>query len=387
MSTSRENALSHASRPDTRLDEAQHPRRHPLDERRAPLLFRDGGGDARARADLLGVRDPRLPQRRRGRHARSPPPSCGRRCGLLCGRAASASTSCATPRIAAAPSAGRSASRSCRSPRSSPSSSRRRPGSRSSPCCFLREDLTVGRIVAVGFGFLGVLVDSAAGRRQPRREKPHRPRRSGRLRRHRHRHEGPDPHRERLRDPVLHEPDAVRPELRRRRARLLAQARAGPRGAARGDLPRRTVLASLPHQRLPLRRRDDGDAPRLPARAAHRSRRLAALWRAARPLRARSAARSSSSGSSSISAPRRGRRRHELVAAAGCRARGRLRVAAPRRASGLPPVRLCRHRQDHPRPPHRGGRRRRGRVRRLYRQGRARHAQQGLRATPRRSTR
>ena len=41
---------------------------------------------------------------------------------------------------------------------------------------------------------------------------------------------------------------------------------------------------------------------------------------------------------------------HELVAATGCRPEGRRRVAAPRRPSGLPPVRLCRHRQDDARP-------------------------------------
>ena len=47
-------------------------------------------------------------------------------------------------------------------------------------------------------------------------------------------------------------------------------------------------------------------------------------------------------------------------------------------AAGVPPVRLCRHRQDHARPPPGRARRRRGEVRRLHRQGGLGHARQGL---------
>ncbi len=51
---------------------------------------------------------------------------------------------------------------------------------------------------------------------------------------------------------------------------------------------------------------------------------------------------------------------------------------AERHAAGVPPVRLCRHRQDHAAPPHRRGRRRRREVRRLHRQGGLGDARQGL---------
>ena len=73
-----------------------------------------------------------------------------------------------------------------------------------------------------------------------------------------------------------------------------------------------------------------------------------------------------------------------LHAASGHSAESRRRLAArqagrTRHAAGVPPVRLCRHRQDDARPPYRRGRRGRGEVRRLHRQGGAGHAQQGLR--------
>ena len=54
-------------------------------------------------------------------------------------------------------------------------------------------------------------------------------------------------------------------------------------------------------------------------------------------------------------------------------------LAQGRRAAGVPPVRLCRRRQDDARAPCRGGARRRDGFRRLHRQGGARDARQGLR--------
>ena len=57
----------------------------------------------------------------------------------------------------------------------------------------------------------------------------------------------------------------------------------------------------------------------------------------------------------------------------------RAKPGRTRHAAGVPPVRLCRHRQDDARAPHRRGRRGRGEIRRLHRQGGAGHAQQGLR--------
>ena len=73
-----------------------------------------------------------------------------------------------------------------------------------------------------------------------------------------------------------------------------------------------------------------------------------------------------------------------LYAASGFRAEGRCRLAEGEtrqkwHAAGVPPVRLCRHRQDHAGPPHRRRRRRRGEIRSLHRQGGAGDAQQGLR--------
>ena len=77
------------------------------------------------------------------------------------------------------------------------------------------------------------------------------------------------------------------------------------------------------------------------------------------------------------------RRHARLHAASGRRADRRRRLAEGQArqaqyAAGVPPVRLCRHRQDDACEAHCPGRRRRGAVRRLHRQGRAGHAQQGL---------
>ena len=68
-----------------------------------------------------------------------------------------------------------------------------------------------------------------------------------------------------------------------------------------------------------------------------------------------------------------------MVARAGAGDRRGRPLAQERRASGLPPVRLCRGRQDDARPPYRRRRARRHRLRRLHRQGRAGDALQGLR--------
>ena len=62
-----------------------------------------------------------------------------------------------------------------------------------------------------------------------------------------------------------------------------------------------------------------------------------------------------------------------------CRGLAEGQAGQRRHAAALPPVRLCRHRQDHARQAHRRGRRRQGPVRGLHRQGRAGDAQQGLR--------
>ena len=73
-----------------------------------------------------------------------------------------------------------------------------------------------------------------------------------------------------------------------------------------------------------------------------------------------------------------------LHPASGFRAESRCRLAQgeagqERHAAGVPPVRLCRHRQDHAGAAYRRRRRRRGEIRGLHRQGGARDAQQGLR--------
>ena len=65
---------------------------------------------------------------------------------------------------------------------------------------------------------------------------------------------------------------------------------------------------------------------------------------------------------------------HEIHAPSGRCAQGRLKLAQGQArhrldAADLPPVRLCRHRQDHARHPSRGSGGRRSKVRRLHRQG------------------
>ncbi len=71
--------------------------------------------------------------------------------------------------------------------------------------------------------------------------------------------------------------------------------------------------------------------------------------------------------------------RPRMVARAGGGDRPGRPMAQAGRAPGVPPLRLCRGRQDDARPPHRRGRARRNGLRRLHRQGGAGDALEGLR--------
>ena len=109
---------------------SQHPRRRPLDERRAPRLLRHRHRGARARAHVLGLRDPGRPQCRR---RPDPARSRARQAGAAAGAEAAAFQASPRPQRDAfrrAPTDGPSASRFCRSRPSSRSNSPRRPGSR-----------------------------------------------------------------------------------------------------------------------------------------------------------------------------------------------------------------------------------------------------------------
>ena len=109
--------------------------------------------------------------------------------------------------------------------------------------------------------------------------------------------------------------------------------------------------------------------------ALRRGRRAETRRARRRGLRARQGRSCRSRAGRSAIAPDRPR----MVARAGAGDRRGRPLAQEGRASGLPPVRLCRGRQDDARPPHRRRRARRHRLRRLHRQSRAGDALQGLR--------